>query len=200
MFNALRISSLIVLLLTAVNANAMGYGFYGTAISGGNAEWSRDYLPIPTIYTDINQNEIGLVMDTSVARNSLFNYRFQIANVSSSYGSSNYEGFAFNNLFGFGVWKTASLRLWLGPQIGYKEINSTNKTPETTIVGIDYGPVVGMNYHVSQSISLTSEIGYKRGFTVETRRSNDIIIYEITEDRTFINLGILFRFGNDNYH
>jgi len=177
----------------------VGFGLYGTAISTGDAEWTRDYFSTQSFSTDIHQNEIGIVMETKVAANSLFNYRLQIASVSSSYGEFKYEGVAFNNIFGFGVWRTPSFRLWIGPQIGYKEIDSTNKTPDVFILGFDVGPVVGINYHVSQTISLTAEIGNKIGSTVQARQRDRVVTHDIDENRTYLNIGILFRLSKDNY-
>jgi len=199
MKNALKISSIIILFLASINAQAVGIGFYGTAYTSGEAEWTRDIFNSTTFTTDIKQQEFGFVMDTTIAHDSLFNYRLQMANVSSTYDGAKYEGYAFNNMFGFGVLKTAALRLWIGPQIGFKRIEAKNRNPGVFITGIDVGAVMGLNFHASRSVSLTAELGHKRGTTYQASSDTDIVIFDIEENRTYINLGILFRFGRDQF-
>ena len=65
----------------------------------------------------------GISTDTAVAKDKLFNYRMNLGyeNVQESIASfgnfSSYHGASFENIFGFGVYRSRLMRVWLGPSL-----------------------------------------------------------------------------------
>jgi len=93
--------------------------------------------------------------------------------------------------------KTGIFRLWLGPQIGIKKLDSKFTKSQSLITGLEYGAVLGLNFHVSNNITLTAELGYKEGTSIQVD-NNNVALYDIEETRNYFNLGILYRLDSDN--
>lgn len=206
MKNILKIVSFMALSLIYTNANAFGIGFYTTLTSSGDADWegTSSSTNLMTTNRDLDQREIGFVLDTAIASDRLFNYRFQFALVDATYGSSDMDGFVLTNTFGFGVVRNSNLRFWIGPQVGFKWLDSKDNT-DISVFTFDLGAATGLNYHISSNISLTAEAGYRWGFGVadsnfdETSSTTGDLEYDISENQLFVNVGLLFRFGRDKY-
>lgn len=169
----------------ATNAVALGLGGYLT-LTGQTTEWDVDY--------DIdNGNDgsedwdakegtagFGFVLDTAVARNELFNYRFQIGLESSSVeldtddgdATAKLAGIAMTHDFGVGVYRTKDVRVWIGPELrmAFKggtieydnepdnvDIDDGDWTIGTFQYGI--GPVVGGNFHIGNNLTLAVKTG-----------------------------------------
>ena len=202
MKNTLKIVSFMALSLIYTNANALGIGLYATLTNSGDADWEHS-TDNSTVNRDLDQKEIGFVLDTAIATNRLFNYRLQVAVVDASYDNIEMDGIVLTNTFGFGVVRNSNLRFWIGPQVGFKYLESNDDT-DMELVTFDLGAATGLNYHIGSTVSLTAEAGYKLGYGVadigSTASSNeDDFDYEISENRLFVNVGLLFRFGRDKY-
>jgi len=203
--NLLKLTSLIFLPLIYSNANALSIGLYGTAANSGTAEWDDYYnscffssCSTPSSFeTDIDQKEFGFVLDTSTARNKLYSYRLQVGLVDVSYDELDFDGVVFTNTFGFGVVRNENFRFWIGPQVSLKILDSKNFNDyELDTLGL--GVATGFNFHINSVVSLTAEAGLRHGFGVAEYNSYYGDEYDITEERFFLNVGILFRFG-DSY-
>ncbi len=184
--NMLITFGFVALIFTHINANAVGLGVYG-GTSTGSANWSQ--YSYPDFGTGLERREYGFVLDTAVAKDKVFNYRLQIGHVEASYDGLEFSGETVINTFGFGIVRTQAMRLWLGPQIGMRDLKS--KVGSIHNGGIEYGAVIGMNFHVSPSVSLTAEAG--RRFSVATV-DNGFNSADIKEQRNFINLGVVYHF------
>lgn len=183
---------LLALACLPFSANATGYGFYTTANNSGNAHWSSNGNSLYD--TGYDRREFGIMLDTAVAKDKLYNYRLQVAHVAATYDGAEYTGSTFTNTFGFGIVRNTDMRIWIGPQIGYK---STNNKSSLSISGFEYGAVVGLNYHISPTLSLTGESGVRYGYSFAYNQQ-DINTHQADERATFINIGLLYRF-NDNF-
>ena len=187
--------------LVYTNANALGIGLYATLTNSGDADWENTSFN-STVNRDLDQKEIGFVLDTAIATNRLFNYRLQLAIADVSYDNTDMDGFVLTNTFGFGVVRNSDLRFWIGPQVGFKYLESKD-APDIELVTFDFGAATGLNYHIGSTISLTAEAGYKLGVGVaditSTASSTSDFDYDINENRFFVNVGLLFRFGRDKY-
>lgn len=165
----------------------------------------------------------SLVFDTAVAQDSLFNYRanfaIQALESDTKGGDIKYktEGmrFALYNSFGFGVVRTESIRLWLGPQFGvhYIDADTTRTEPDFSLLrvgasyvsvpteskkksgdnggGISLGFVIGVNFNIGSSLTLGLDGGC-RGFVT----GNDVGANAGPEG--FMNVSLVFRI-NDSY-
>jgi len=195
--NIIKSTSLIILPLVCSNAGAFGIGAYTTAINSGSAEWDRYYASNTGFDTDLDQKEFGFVLDSSIARNKLYNWRMQIGSVDASYDNLDFEGVIFINTFGFGVVRNENFRFWLGPQISLKSLEAKgNNNLDLVSFGLAYA--TGLNYHVNKVVSLTADAGLRTSFGVAETGDFFGDEFDIKEDRFFVNVGILFRFG-DNY-
>lgn len=203
MKNTLKIVSFMVLSLIYTNANAVGIGLYATLTNSGDADWENTSFN-STDNRDLDQKEFGFMLDTAIATNRLFNYRLQLAIVDASYDNIEMDGFVLTNTFGFGIVRNSDLRFWIGPQFGFKYLES-NDTTDIELVTLDFGAATGLNYHVGSNISLTAEAGYKLGYggadinSSSTSSSTSDFDVDINENRFFVNVGLLFRFGRDKY-
>lgn len=202
MKNTLRIVSFMVLSLIYTNAYAFGIGLYATLTNSGDADWENTSFN-SAVNKDLDQKEFGFMLDTAIATNRLFNYRLQLAIVDVSYDNIEMDGFVLTNTFGFGVVRNSDLRFWIGPQVGFKYLESKDNT-DIELVTFDLGAATGLNYHLGSNISLTAEAGYKLGYggatdNSSTSSSTDDFDYDINENRFFVNVGLLFRFGRDHY-
>lgn len=194
MKSTLKLITLIILFLTHINANATGFGFYTTAANSGDATWDH-WNNGSHSDTGIDQKEFGIMLDTAVARDKLYNYRLQIAFSDVSYDGADYDGISLMNTFGFGIVRTQSMRLWIGPQIGFKGLDAKNQP--RSISGTEFGMATGLNYHISPKISLTAEAGIRAGISDEGDNNDGTDYFDVDEKRYFINIGILFRINDD---
>lgn len=193
---SIRILTFVMLSLTGLNANAIGFGLYTTASNSGTAEWDAWNIN-DKFETDIDQKETGIVMDTAVASDNSFNYRLQLASVDTEYDAIEMEGKMMTHTFGFAVVSNQTMRLWIGPQISLRDLDAKDKNLSLELNGIALQAVAGINLHISSSLSLIGELGYSLSSDYET--DSDIFdTYDVEEDRSFFNVGIIYRFG-DNY-
>ena len=202
MKTSIRILAFVMLSLTGLNANAIGFGLYTTASNSGTAEW--DYPnTVNDFETDVDQKEIGIVMDTAVASDNIFNYRLQLASVKTSYERQGFndiemEGKIMTHTFGFAVVRNQTMRLWIGPQISLRDLDSKDNNLPLEIDGGGLQAAAGINLYISPSLSLTGELGYSISNNYHVDSDTAFGHLDIEEDRSFFNVGIIYRFG-DNY-
>ncbi len=113
----------------------------------------------------------GLLVDTSVARDKLFNYRLNLSYTYDFYNASLHLA-KMNHAFGLGVYRTNRMRIWFGPQLGlgyiYGEVK--NDTVRTySLANLYIGFVCGVNIHLNQVISLAIDAGYNFGTFTSTQ-------------------------------
>ncbi|MCU0846546.1 MAG: hypothetical protein MUD12_01505 [Spirochaetes bacterium] len=152
---------------TAINCMAAsGLGGY---VTGGGGISNKYYGGFPSI----SMMGGGFLYDTNVDKEG-FNYRLNLGvdrywerlfdNTSYSSGVSviNKKHFLTtynikaNNNFGFGLYSSDTVRLWFGPQLaiaaGFRE--------GFNYFSISAGPVIGLNYHLTESVSLSFEAAF----------------------------------------
>jgi len=114
---------------------------------------------------------VGLTYDINLGKNNLFSYRVGIDYYKAS-GTSSYYDYDLNgtqsplkkrsiekstmtlvNTFGFGIYRTKHLRLWLGPQVNIMKVKETNDYNDY-FVDFSAGPVAGINYNINNDFSL----------------------------------------------
>ncbi|HSV98055.1 MAG TPA: hypothetical protein VLM75_14130 [Spirochaetota bacterium] len=176
----------------ARSASALSFGIYGQ-YKTASAELNSDYLdPDPMLLgweedADAERSlfGFGLLIDTAVAKDKLFNYRLQLGiatgslsidgtQYSKSIGLTEYHMY---HSFGFGLVRTDSMRLWLGPQLGLG--NARGSYSYAGKLGMKYietfasiGAILGLNAHLSERISLGLSTGARNNF-VEVNYSTD---------------------------
>lgn len=194
------------------SASALGIGaYYNQGWGDGEIEnddsydydwdWDDDYYDDDYDFEFDTENDyktrvIGLMLDTNVARDSLFNYRLNIAldevDIKLENGlKDKADGYVMDHTFGFGVLRNQNVRLWIGPQINLSYYDED----DFERFGLGIGPAIGINIHAGDKVSFTVASGYKFNFLFGEIFDNDFTGYE---GQYYINFGVLFRI-NDIY-
>jgi hypothetical protein len=110
--------------LFATGAMAFGIGGYMT-FGGGNAKFDINQYELFSTESMRNSHNLaiggGLILDTNLAYDRIFNYRLKLGGEQNSVereAEIKMTRLSMDHVFGFGVVRTRSVRLWFGPQIG----------------------------------------------------------------------------------
>lgn len=197
----IRIVALLLLTACGVavhlqDAAASGIGAELSAGSGRLKKTSNSLYGGSDVTARLSESRlgIGLVYDTNVSEQQLFNYRLGISYQRMKAGKDNenvdLHGISFDNDFGFRLFSDNVLRLWAGPElkVEYLEGKSVSAAYSTHTSGLAVGvaPVIGANFHLNNELSLTLKGGYMflEGAKVFT---------EWQERYGFFSLGLLYR-------
>ncbi len=138
-----------------------------SAVFSGAAD--KDY----SLATKTYGATVGMVLDTAVAYDSLFNLRFQIdySLLSNSIKSEMLEErylFYFikpHSVFGFSPIRKRCLRFWFGPGLGLSYMQNQQQSKESlTAFNIDFN--IGLNFHFASELS--AFITVAGGYTFNT--------------------------------
>lgn len=187
----------VLAMLWAGESSALGMGFTS---GSADEEWTDNESFVST-KTDYEVSNFGFVLDTNVAKNRLFNYRFSLTQEEnkSATGGIKYEGIGMTHDFGFRLFSNQHVRVWLGPRLNtafYDTISVGGVGIDGDVLGISFGPVLGVNVHVKDilSFSLTTGIlqgGYVGDYTNSGTFGSGDIDNDI--DSSFMNLSVIFR-------
>ncbi len=186
------LASLAFLCILPHSLFAYGFGAYGTispditsfhgissGSSGGGGNLKADY-----------SLGFGLVLDSAVAKNERFNYRLSLEyNNMISWGNRFFDSYSRNtvmmiNTFGFALWTSKFMRLWMGPELvlGYKFYsrsdryfypasifgsNAYRSRVESERIGIaNIGAVLGINFNMGSAFTILFETGLRGGMSI----------------------------------
>ena len=187
---------------------ALGLGLYWTSAWGEaayNAEddndntWDWD--------SNIERRGYGFVLDTAVAKDSLVNLRLNIGyyNFQEEDQDDNIfdlDGFQGVADLGFGIVRNQYLRLWVGGELsaayGEGSIEDFDDF-EVKMISVGVGPVVGVNFHLSDRISFGLKGGYLyEGFIGEGENTiTDVKVdYDGFTYQYFVVLSAFYRFND----
>jgi hypothetical protein len=195
----LCIMSLSCILVTS-EVMAYGLGVYGS-YGYGWADWKSDSSTSGRLEKDAGHYGIGILFDTAVAKDELFNYRLNLGyeklKARPGEGTLSYDldGVIIDNDFGFGLIRTKSVRVWVGPELRlqyWRGYTTGSNYHDTNIFGVGIGPVIGLNYHFGPLVSLGLKGGYLYNYFGGTGPDTD---FYVKENLIFINAAIIFRFG-----
>jgi hypothetical protein len=195
---------LLFLVMRSVPAHAFGIGLFGN-FDGGQLWWDG----YGTSYDFLNYGG-GLVFDTNLAGNSLFNYRMElgVSNIHSNYEAdtpiygvytTKYEdsiAISSVNYFGFGIVRSQYVRFWLGPQLTFGG-TVTNLTGFYAGLGV----ALGLNFNFGDvfTLAVTGSGRYLFSIRDYTEGSSKYISYGLGWDG-MVTLAFLFRFSGDTYN
>lgn len=208
----------VFLLMSYTSVWAFGIGVYGQYKSASTKMYV-DYLDPDNIFTEWEEEPdgkrslggFGLLLDTSVSSDSIFNYRLQIG---MGFGTLSIDGMNYNeditlteyhmyHSFGFGIVRNDSVRLWLGPQIGLGLASGTYSYPGSTDTEYkeyyaSIGAILGLNVHLSESFSLGLSAGVRNNLAISgTDATADLFIDYSSIDgglEMFGDVAVLLRF------
>ena len=113
--------------------------------------------------------EVGVVLDTNVARNELLNVRASLGYVytDNTVGDKAHGG-AFDLGIGVGFWRTPKFRLWAAPIVRIGVDYYDGSVVQILDLGFGGGVRFGLNWHVSPRISVSPSIAYQYLYIRET--------------------------------
>jgi hypothetical protein len=127
-------------------------------------------------------------------------------------GSNTYnlEGLVIDNDFGFGIVRTKSVRLWLGPELRIAFFTGTDESStgvtqrDVSLVGVGIGPVLGVNFNIGSNLSLCLKTAYLfnsysgsgEGKQIGATYAPDAD-YKFKENFLLVNAALMFRIGDD---
>lgn len=180
-----------------VDASAMGVGIYFDGASGSGSEdfWHSK--------ADVSYSGAGFVMDTSPLENSVFNYRLSIGyekyelDYTPLVNSVDMKGMTFINDFGFSVYSSSSMRIWLGPEVKFSRYSGdTPSGHDVEVFAWSVGLVMGFNIEIAPRAILTfkagrllSEVHGDASSYTDPWSSFDI---DVSPEVTFFSVGMLF--------
>lgn len=186
---------MIILFLHPLKSFALGIGPF-TSFGIGHSTYENG------IYDDTKEFDLfamrytfGLVMDTAVAMDKVFNYRMYLGygfgdiEVKKESTDTRYHhiyDLSMYNDFGFGIIKTQYIRFWLGPQFGIRYSNETN-VDRYWEFGMAVGLVMGININIEEVITIFFDGGVRFHISFAER---PFFHYGY---EGFINGGIMFR-------
>jgi len=187
-----------ITIIQSAPVHAIGFGWF---VTGGEGFSDEDDCNTGREY-DTERSGFGFLLDTTVARDTVFNYQLTIGfeeMIQTSRGYDYYshhddyelklDGFYVGHTFGFGVVRTPFLRLWLGPEIRMSHYEIEQQYDEDHIFGFGIGPVMGMNMHLGPVVSLS----LKGGLMMTEYTDYDCGDFLDEESYVFINGAIIFR-------
>ncbi len=208
--------ALSLLLAIPMAANATGMGVYVPVSLGDSGSYTKSYdnelLPDQEIDLDYKASAgLGLAFDTNIGKDKLFNYRFGLEFMKQEIDAEN--GVACSgdcdfgtrvnlvNTFGFGVLRTQTVRLWVGPRINIAYDWDTGDNGYAR-VGFEFGvaPAVGVNVNLGRVVSLAADLDYRFAATVGAWDSDFAIdggSYSGGTQGATARFYVLFRFGEE---
>jgi hypothetical protein len=187
------------LLTIAISPFCMGIGFgaysswdYRLTTIGSFSDYaSYTFLGLPD-FKRVKNGQYGIIFDTNMARNSIFNYRLNLglefSNISftdpstSEFVTMEVWKLVFENTFGFGIMRTEMYRLWVGPQVGIgigfepSVLNNSgyySSSSDFFEMDVHAGFVVGLNVHLGDALSICGDAGVRLHSNTMDVRSYD---------------------------
>lgn len=152
--------------------SVFGFGV-GFSSSFGLEQWKDTCCPDDDYdhTADRNYSNAGFVVDTAVAKNRLFNYRFTLSKETHRVRHDGLglkmRGLSYIHDFAYSVYRNEKLRVWLGPRIKISVFDDLQQTQSPSsnstfgeVEGFGFGPVVGVNLHLDQWASLALSAGF----------------------------------------
>ncbi len=176
---ATLVATVAVSTLTASRAEAASLGLYFDYAVGPT---DPDAILLFGQQYDTKRIGAGLAVDTAVAKDKLFNYRMNLGyeNLREEFNGFEFARFnqgSFENIFGFGFYRSKLMRVWIGPSL---RVAAGVMTQDSALGGGLVGRIAnftaggglsaGINVHTGNIGSAAFTIGYQaayqgRGFT-----------------------------------
>jgi hypothetical protein len=190
------------------SASAAGFGLYGS-YGSGSATGQIDYLISPTVDFDADTKHQGggFVLDTAVAKDSLFNYQLNLgydefeSKVANATEKLKLSGVKVANDFGFAMVRSRQVRLWMGPEIMLAWPNGSINGVRYDLFGYGVGPVLGMNFNIPGTTTFTVKVGYQfMTYNGTVKLPSEVADITMHEKMLYVNIGILFRSSGDFFN
>jgi hypothetical protein len=160
------LGALLILAPSVAGATGWGanftYGHRSGDLSSGDIGLDVDWKS--------NDFSAGFTLDTAVAKNKLFNYRMNLnyerAIIDLDFNGLKLSdiksnGLAMDHIFGFGIVRNRSMRLWLGPAVRIA-VSGVSQGLVNAIQGdVGVGAIAGLNIHLGDVATAGVTVGYQ---------------------------------------
>jgi len=193
---------LILLLAVPVYAGGLGLFFSGAEL---DAEWDGDYT---NVESEGEHRDFGFVVDSNLATDRLFNYRFEFGRAEWSFDNFNgqvadgeVDGLVMNHDFGFGGMVAPSVRLWFGPEVRLTLLDGEVDgliSGDIDLFGYGVGGAVGVNVSLPGRLTLAAKTGFvMMRYLGDGPNWNGVgwmhSDYDVDEDLVYLGVSIFFR-------
>jgi hypothetical protein len=212
--NPFKKLALSLLLAMPMVACAAGMGVYLPVSVGTTSSVTKDYDSSLFADEDLDVDfkpsaGLGLSFDSNIGKDRLFNYRLGLEFMKQKLDTVNGDGcvedcdfgtrFNMVHTFGFGVLRTQTVRLWIGPRLNIAYDSDTGDNGYER-VGFEFGiaPAVGINVNLGRVVSLAADLDYRFASTAgawDSDISLDGGSYSGTTRGATARFYLLFRFG-----
>ena len=210
----------VVLMLGTVSGEPASAGGIGGSLSynrsGAELEDTDDFWV--DLDTESDTVGFGLIFDTNLAQDRIFNYRLNLSlefvdqEVSQAGIENQVQGtnFAVDQTFGFGIIRTPQIRVFVGPSLHLGiggiddevDVDGFEFDYEQTSFTAGIGPELGVNFNVGRHLTLSTSAYVRYGLQVQAfdnfydeQGSDGVFVGD--EVRAGIVTSIFFRFGRD---
>jgi hypothetical protein len=186
MIKKIAISSLFTVIFSATSVWAAGVGLYGTGGPAFSTWYIHDQKAGST--SDYFYGG-GLVIDSNVAKNTAFGYRFTagyeqyvLEDPDTGYKGDPIHRISMSHTFGYGAARTDSIRFWVGPRIGlhylfksetyytigiypffvppFLLILPKKRVVDVDAIGLDLLLALGLNINMGDNFTLFFDLGF----------------------------------------
>ena len=196
--------------LGATQARATGYGLYFDYAFG---DVNPETYALGQRF-DTSRLSAGFTMDSAVAKDKLYNYRLnlgyeQVRERVGDFVFAKYNGASIENVFGFGVYRSPLMRVWLGPTL---RLAGGVLDESSTVVGPIPGSVIkftgggglafGVNVHTGDVGSAAFTLGYQLGYNGTFFTGGGVGVPSASngiENRVNFNFAYYFRGKGDRF-
>ena len=223
--NKMKKLALSLLFVLPMIVSAAGMGVYIPFSVGDTAQLSnendQDYDTFDQTLDFKPAVGFGIAFDSNIGKDKLFNYRIGLEYVNAEMDTSTIRGYTQScgghdrcdmtriNLvqtFGFGVLRTKTVRLWVGPRINIawnyrsNDYDAGYYTANESEVAFEFGiaPAVGVNVNLGRVVSLAFDVDYRvAGVVGAWNDDGDTGSYSGTVKGATARFSLLFRFGEE---
>jgi len=188
------------LLAFPMMAQAAGMGVYIPYAFGDSSSLTTSDTSEDVTVDYKASSGFGVVFDSNIGKNSLYNYRLGLESVSMSRKDADFDLSRYNMIhtFGFGVLRKEMVRLWIGPRINIAYMTGSGDFGYSeTAVEFGIAPAIGVNVNLGSVVSLGLDLDY-RFSTVGGSFSNDFGVddsYAGSTTGMTARFLLMFRFG-----
>lgn len=195
--------------LTASGSPAHAGPAFGVYVAGqgGSAEWEWELDQGAIFKPEGNTRALGtgFVLDTAPGETGLFNYRFKVgperidADLEDPFDETlEMLGVSFTNTFGFRLYGTKVVRLWIGPevQVGLFGVDFPSADNiDSVLFRFGVGGTFGANFRVAERFQIGVEAGFRfTGYAGVTEDDFGVFDGDLTATEGGAHLGAVFLF------
>ncbi|MFT5444366.1 MAG: hypothetical protein ACI8W3_003421 [Myxococcota bacterium] len=194
---------LLTLALLGFAAPAAHAGGKGVYLEGEFASSNLDDHGINRSF-DAKMGGLGFLYDGNVEADNALNYRLQFGyrlgkRELDKHSDQTVNGLTLDNTLGYGLLRSELVRVWAGPSLRLNvDWYSSVGDVDIVDVGVGIGPRIGMNMHLTDTLSLTTSVAYHYMYLSELLESEGVNrTIDGPQHIVGVNIGFLWRGVND---